>query len=147
MGKITIETDNVTFDEAYCADHAGFVPGEFVLLAVSDNGCGMDKEILDNIFEPFFTTKDVDKGTGLGLATVYGIVKQNNGFINVYSEPGKGTTIKIYLPRHEGEAVEIQEESAAEIPQGRGETILLVEDDLSILKLARKSSKGWATPC
>jgi two-component system sensor histidine kinase EvgS len=138
VGKITIETRNTSFDAAYCADHAGFVPGEFVMLAVSDNGYGMEKEILDNIFEPFFTTKDVHKGTGLGLATIYGIAKQNNGFINVYSEPGKGTTFRIYLPRHEGKTVEIQEESAAEIPQGRGETVLLVEDDVSILKLAQK---------
>ena len=133
VGKITIETENTTFDEDYCADHSDFNPGEFVQLAVSDNGCGIDKEILNNIFEPFFTTKDVDKGTGLGLATVYGIVKQNKGFINVYSEPGERTIIKIYLPRHEGEAVETQEGNTAEIPQGRGETVLLVEDDLSIL--------------
>ena len=138
VGKITIETKNIVFDSAYCADHVGFVPGQFAMMALSDNGCGMEKEIMENIFEPFFTTKDVDKGTGLGLSTVYGIVKQNNGFINVYSEPGKGTTIKIYLPRDEGTAVEIQEKTAAEIPQGRGETILLVEDDLPILKLAEK---------
>jgi two-component system cell cycle sensor histidine kinase/response regulator CckA len=138
VGKISIETSNVSFDNAYCAVHKGFVPGEFVLLAVSDNGCGIDKEILDKIFEPFFTTKDVDKGTGLGMSTVYGIVKQNNGFINVYSEPGEGTTIKIYLPRHEVEFVEIQEKSTAEIPQSQGETVLLVEDDISILKLATK---------
>jgi len=142
VGKITIETDMVAFDKAYCADHKGFIPGAYVMLSISDNGCGMDKEMLDNIFEPFFTTKNVDKGTGLGLATVYGIVKQNNGFINVYSEPGKGTTIKIYLPQHEGKAVEIQGESTEEIPQGHGETILVVEDDMPILKLAKKILEG-----
>ena len=138
VGKITIETDTITFDKAYCADHTGFVPGEFVLLTVSDNGCGMSKEILGKIFEPFFTTKDVDKGTGLGLATVYGIVKQNKGFINVYSEPGKGTAVKIYLPREKGKSADIRKESMPEIPQGSGETILLVEDDLPILELAKK---------
>ena len=142
VGKITIETGTKVFDTAYCADHVGFIPGEFALLALSDNGCGMDKEILDKIFEPFFTTKDVDKGTGLGLATVYGIVKQNNGFINVYSEPGKGTTIKIYLPRYEGKPVEIQGENTEKIPQGHGETILVVEDDLPILELAQKILEG-----
>ena len=142
VGKITIETGTTVFDSAYCADHAGFIPGEFVLLAISDNGCGMDKGIQDNIFEPFFTTKDVDKGTGLGLSTVYGIVKQNNGFINVYSEPGKGTTIKIYLSRHEGKAAEIQGKNTEEVPQGRGETILVVEDDLTILELAQRMLEG-----
>lgn len=141
VGKVTIETNTAIFDSAYCAEHAGFIPGEFILLAVSDNGCGIDKEILDSIFEPFFTTKDVDKGTGLGLATVYGIVKQNNGFINVYSEPDKGTTIKIYLSRHRAQKVEIQREPPTEIPIGRDETILLVEDDPSILKLVEKVLK------
>jgi signal transduction histidine kinase len=81
VGKLTIETGKKSFDEEYCKEHPGFIPGDFVLLAVSDNGCGMDKNTLDNLFEPFFTTKDVGKGTGLGLATIYGIVKQNNGFI------------------------------------------------------------------
>ena len=137
VGKITIETHMVTFDAAYCADHAGFVPGDFVLLAVSDDGCGMDKETLSNIFEPFFTTKDVNKGTGLGLATVFGIVKQNNGFINVYSEPGQGSTFRIYLPRHVGEAEKVRRETVAEIPSGQGETVLLVEDEPAIIKMCQ----------
>ncbi len=138
VGKVTVETDKVTFDEAYCADHAGFVPGEFVLLAVSDDGCGMDKVTLDSIFDPFFTTKDVSRGTGLGLAMVYGVVKQNGGFINVYSEPGKGTTFKIYLPRHAGEREEARAESAAEIPLSRGEMVLVVEDEPAILKMGKR---------
>jgi signal transduction histidine kinase/CheY-like chemotaxis protein len=142
VGRITIETDTKIFDEAYCADNPGFVPGEFVLLSVSDNGCGMDKEILNNIFEPFFTTKDVDKGTGLGLAMVYGIVKQNNGFINIYSEPDKGTTIKIYLPGQKAKTVDMGEESIIEVLPGRGETILLVEDDLPILQLTETILSG-----
>lgn len=138
VGKVTIETANVTFDEAYCAEHAGFHPGKFVLLAVSDDGCGMDKETIDKIFEPFFTTKEVGRGTGLGLSTVYGIVKQNGGFINVYSEPGKGTTFKIYLSRHAGKAEMIETEGAVKIPASLGETLLLVEDEDSILKLGQK---------
>jgi two-component system sensor histidine kinase EvgS len=138
VGKITIETKMVTFDSAYCANHHGSLPGEFVMLTVSDNGCGIDQEILGNIFEPFFTTKSPDKGTGLGLSTVYGIVKQNNGFIDIYSKPGTGTTIKIYLPRYEDNAVGAQGESTEEIPHGCGETILIVEDDLTILNLARR---------
>jgi two-component system cell cycle sensor histidine kinase/response regulator CckA len=138
VGWVSIETKNITFDLDYCASHTDFIPGEFVQLSVSDNGCGMNREILDNIFEPFFTTKDVDKGTGLGLAMVYGIIKQNKGFINVFSEPGKGTSINIYFPRHGGKIIETQEESTKEIPTGLGETILLVEDDLPILKLAQR---------
>jgi PAS domain S-box-containing protein len=138
VGKITIETKNTSFDDSYCEDHTGFTPGDFARLAVSDDGCGMDKQILENIFEPFFTTKTADKGTGLGLSTVYGIVKQNNGFINVYSEPGRGTTISIYLPRHEGKIAELPEIDTKDIPTGKGETIVLVEDDPSILRLAHK---------
>ena len=138
VGKVTIETKNVVFDEAHCAEHVGFVPGGFVLLAVSDDGCGMDKETSENIFEPFFTTKGLHEGTGLGLATVYGIVKQNEGFINVYSEPGKGTTFKIYLPRHRGEVVPEKAISKAEIQTGHGETILVVEDDASLLNLGKR---------
>ena len=135
-GKVLISTGNGTLDEIYCANNPGSVPGEYVELTVCDDGCGMDWEIQDNIFEPFFTTKEMGKGTGLGLATVYGIVKQNNGFIKVYSEPGMGTTFKIYLIRHRGKAGgQLREELPAEpIAQG-DETILLVEDDPSILNM------------
>jgi two-component system, cell cycle sensor histidine kinase and response regulator CckA len=137
VGKVTIETDNVVFDAAYCVDNVGFSIGEYVLLAISDDGSGMNKEILDKIFEPFFTTKEVGRGTGLGLATVYGIVKQNNGFINVYSEPGKGSTFRIYLPRHTQPAVAAQMESLTDTPRGSGETVLVVEDAPMILEMTK----------
>jgi signal transduction histidine kinase/CheY-like chemotaxis protein len=131
-GKVTIETENVTIDVAYCGEHEGFKPGDFAMLAVSDDGCGMDRETLDHIFEPFYTTKGIGEGTGLGLATVYGIAKQNNGFVNVYSEPGKGTTFRIYLPRfEEGEREDADREDKTEIIGGN-ETMLLVEDEKSI---------------
>ncbi len=136
VGKITIETDNICFDDDYCREHQGFSPGEFVLIGISDNGCGMDKETIDKLFDPFFTTKRKGEGTGLGMATVYGIIKQNNGFINVYSEPEQGTTFKLYIPRHEkcqtDETVIISERS----PKG-SETILLVEDEESILQMTK----------
>jgi len=135
-GKVTIETGNKVFDEDYCARHAGYVPGDYVRLAVSDDGCGMDKETQLHLFEPFFTTKPVGQGTGLGLATVYGIVKQNNGFLNLYSEPGHGTTFRIYLPRHVDAAVAVEE--GQEKPATRGsETILVVEDEPAILSLTK----------
>ena len=134
VGKIIIETDNKIIDEDYCTTHMDFLPGLYVRLSVSDNGCGMDKETSASIFEPFFTTKGVGAGTGLGLATVYGIVKQNNGFINVYSELDKGTTFSIYLPRYVGATGNVQKENLSE-PILRGdETILLVEDERVILK-------------
>jgi len=135
VGKLTIETDAVCLDEDYCKDHQGFIPGDYSMLAVSDNGCGMDQETLNNLFEPFFTTKGVGKGTGLGLATVYGIVKQSNGFINVYSEPDHGTTFKIYLPRCKEDMV-AKETTAGEVQNGQGETVLLVEDEVAIVKLS-----------
>lgn len=142
VGKITIETENITLDESYCAEHAGFKPGDFVMLAVSDNGCGMDKETLEHIFEPFFTTKEVGKGTGLGLPMIYGIVKQNNGFINVYSEPGQGTTFRIYLPRHTiGTDEAVMEVTHEEVVFGQGETILLVEDEPAIIKMGQTMLK------
>ncbi len=138
VGKITIQTNVVSFDADYCSEHAGFVPGDYVLLSVSDDGCGMDRETLDRIFEPFFTTKGLGRGTGLGLATVYGIVKQNEGFINVYSEPGQGTVVRIYLPRHVGEVPEERQQTAVQSPMGRGEILLVVEDEISLLKVAEK---------
>jgi CheY-like chemotaxis protein/signal transduction histidine kinase len=135
-GKVTIETGHAEFDKDYCARHVGFTPGQFVMLAISDSGCGMGKDTLSQIFEPFFTTKPLGHGTGLGLATVYGIVKQNNGFINVYSEPGKGTTFKIYLHRcsEAGETAAALPREHAE-PQAGTETVLLVEDEEALLTL------------
>jgi PAS domain S-box-containing protein len=134
-GKVTIETASVTIDESYCVDHVEAQPGIYVLLAVSDDGCGMDAVTLSHLFEPFFTTKEMGKGTGLGLATVYGIVKQNKGFINVYSEPGQGTTFKIYLPCHGADLEPTRVELVDQAAMGN-ETILVVEDEPLILDIA-----------
>ncbi len=134
-GKVIIETGTASFDEDYCDHHAGFVVGDHVLLSVSDDGLGMDAETVSHIFEPFFTTKALGKGTGLGLATVYGIVKQNNGFINVYSEPGQGTTFKIYLPGQRGLPVGVVDDAADQMCWLGNETILLVEDEPAILQM------------
>ncbi len=136
VGKITIETKNMVVDKAFCAEKPGFAPGEYLRLAVSDNGKGIDRETLGQIFEPFFTTKATGKGTGLGLATVYGIVKQNNGFIDVDSKPGQGTAFVVYLPRHTFKAGQMQKEGPAETGGLGHETILLVEDEPAILEIA-----------
>jgi len=138
VGRIIIETRKVIIDKVYCAEHAGFVPGEFVMLAVSDDGSGMDKATRDRIFEPFFTTKEMGRGTGLGLSTVYGIVKQNSGFINVYSEPGQGTTFRIYLPRFAGAVMSDRKLNVEGNTRGRGETVLVVEDDGPTLRLVER---------
>jgi len=137
VGKITIETRTATIDSAYCAEHPDVVAGDFVLLAVSDDGSGMDKETISHLFEPFFTTKEIGKGTGLGLATIFGIVKQNNGFINVYSEPGHGSTFKIYLPRNLTKTESLEKKTSDKINLDGTETILLVEDEPSILKMTQ----------
>lgn len=136
-GKVVIETQNVLCDATYCANHIDFTPGEYVLLSISDNGCGMTKEIMDKVFEPFFTTKAVGMGTGLGMSTVHGIVKQNNGFISIYSEPKMGTTCKIYLPRCRSKVKEIPHLQSEEKPVAGGEVILVVEDDQTILDMNR----------
>jgi len=135
-GKVTIETGNISFDEAYCHEHAGFMAGDFGMLAVSDSGIGMDEETISHLFEPFFTTREPGQGTGLGLATIYGIVKQNNGFITVYSEKGIGSSFRLYFPRctQKTENVEVD----MEIPPAIGhETILIVEDEGTVLNLCK----------
>jgi CheY-like chemotaxis protein len=124
-------------DEEFCIAHVGVEPGDYVRLSVSDNGCGMSKETLSHLFEPFFTTKGVGKGTGLGLATVYGAVKQNNGYITAYSELGHGTSFAIYLPRYKGR-VERAQAAPGEEAAGHGSaTVLLVEDEPSILNICK----------
>ncbi|NCA82318.1 MAG: PAS domain-containing sensor histidine kinase, partial [Opitutae bacterium] len=133
VGQVAIETDTVTLDPARAAESPGAVPGDYVRLVFRDTGAGMDPETLSHIFEPFFTTKKLGENTGLGLSTVYGIVQQNNGFIQVQSVPGQGTTFQIHLPRHGDKTDPVpQEESAAPAPGGH-ETILLVEDEPAIL--------------
>ena len=143
VGKVSIETEKVVFDEAFCANHAAFVPGDFIRLTVSDDGCGMDRETMDRLFEPFFTTKEVGQGTGLGLATVYGIVKQNDGFITVSSEPGKGTAFNVFLPRHVADSKAKAAESPAVSVAGGHETILLVEDDPATLNMGKLMLEGF----
>jgi PAS domain S-box-containing protein len=141
IGKIIIKTDNCTLDEAYYTKMTDYLPGDYVCLSVSDDGYGMDKETQQQIFEPFFTTKGRNKGTGLGLATVYGIVKQNNGFINIYSEINQGTTFKIYLPRYQGnDAHNPVSKKNTHIPHGT-ESILLVEDEPELLKVSQQMLK------
>ncbi len=137
VGAVTMRTENVVIDDSKRAETPELVAGQYVLLTVSDTGTGMSQEVREKIFEPFFTTKELGKGTGLGLSTVYGVVKQNDGFIYVASEPGKGTTFKIYLPRFEGETAQVlSEEISGKRPTGT-ETVLIVEDDEAILNLGR----------
>lgn len=137
-GRITIATENTHLDAAHCADRPECLPGDYVMLAVSDTGCGMDQTTITQIFEPFFTTKEQGKGTGLGLATVYGIIRQNNGFVEVRSLPDQGTTFRIYLPRVTAELTDSSLASVVVTPAGGGsETVLLVEDEEAILKLGK----------
>ncbi|MEE4352006.1 MAG: PAS domain S-box protein [Desulfatiglans sp.] len=145
-GRLSFETRNVYLDDHFCSLNVGSIPGEYVLLSVSDTGQGMEKEVEEHIFEPFFTTKELGKGTGLGLAMVYGIVKNHGGYIACDSEPGRGTTFNIYLPVVEEEASR-EERSKIELPIGRGEeSILLVDDEESIVEVGREllESYGYA---
>jgi signal transduction histidine kinase/CheY-like chemotaxis protein len=141
-GKLTIETGNADLDSDYAEQHVAVTPGSYVVLAVTDTGCGMDEETQAQVFEPFFTTKDPGHGTGLGLATVYGIVKQNGGYIWVYSEPGRGTTFKVYLPRVEQPVVALDSAESAPAQVAGTETILIVEDEESVRGLAARVLTG-----
>jgi nitrogen-specific signal transduction histidine kinase/ActR/RegA family two-component response regulator len=139
-GRLMIETTNVEFDASVSHSPAVVAPGKYVMLAVTDNGCGMDSKTQAHIFEPFFTTKEKGKGTGLGLATVYGVVKQSGGYVWVYSEPGHGTTFKIYLPRIEDETATSARDRNVKpdaLPRGT-EVVLLVEDEAGVRELARE---------
>ena len=138
VGRLIIETDNVHLDEAYCEEHSDCAPGDYVELTVSDTGHGMNAETQSHLFEPFFTTKGPGKGTGLGLSTIYGIVMQNEGHIHVYSEPGRGSTFRIYLPRYVSEAEQFEPDIFAEKGVGGHETILLVEDEGTLVVLGKR---------
>jgi len=144
-GRIIVETANVDLDKAYASEHVTVKPGSYVMLAVSDTGTGISAETAAHIFEPFFTTKGGTKGTGLGLATVYGIVKQSGGYIWVYSEPGKGATFKVYFPRVDEQAEASTRGSKATSTKRGSETLLLVEDDDAVRELTEEvlSSQGY----
>jgi CheY-like chemotaxis protein len=135
-GKLTVETANVELDQSYASTHMGVNPGPHVVLAISDSGCGMSPEVRGRIFEPFFTTKARGRGTGLGLSTVYGIVKQSGGSIWVYSEEGRGSTFKVYFPRVD-EAREVAEARASQVRATGAETVLVVEDEQSLRSMVR----------
>jgi CheY-like chemotaxis protein len=144
-GKLTLETGNVVLDEAYAKDNPGVAPGSYVMIAVSDTGCGIPAKLRDRVFEPFFTTKTPGKGTGLGLSMVYGFVKQSGGHIKIYSEEGYGTTVKLYLPRSGAPAAMPSTASPALV--GGSETILVVEDDALVCNfvVTQLRSLGYRT--
>jgi CheY-like chemotaxis protein len=140
-GSLTIQTSNVELDGGYTQRHRLVEPGSYVMVAVSDTGCGMSPELQSRIFEPFFTTKEKGKGTGLGLSTVYGIVQQSGGSVWVYSEPGQGTTFKIYLPRVDEVAKDEARPAITEVSGGT-ETVLLVEDEETVRHMAQEILKS-----
>jgi len=143
-GKFTIETANVDLDETYFHERGVKIePGEYVMVAVTDTGVGMNRETQSRIFEPFFTTKEMGRGTGLGLSTVYGIVKQNQGHIWVYSEPGRGTTFKVYLPKLEREKKSVGKEKSVKGKIRGTETVLVVEDDETLRNMAKRILEGY----
>ncbi|MGB7630588.1 MAG: ATP-binding protein, partial [Candidatus Deferrimicrobium sp.] len=142
-GQLTVETEDVVLEEEYVRRNPYMRTGRYALLTVSDTGIGMDERTRERVFDPFFTTKGPDKGTGLGLAMVYGIVKQHNGFIHLYSEPGQGTTFKVYLPAIEAQPDAVPTIRREEIVRGGTETILLAEDEEAIRALAERILTGF----
>ena len=146
VGKITIDTGHRTFTVDDCVAHTEATPGDYVLLAVNDDGCGMDAETLSHVFEPFFTTKAVGRGTGLGLATAYGIVKQNDGFIDVISEPDRGTSFKIYLPRECRETEHVGTRAARHTPDRKSVVLVVTQEQikrsLTLFKRALKQASA-----
>jgi PAS domain S-box-containing protein len=143
-GNLTVSVENCELDEQYAAMHIQAKPGRYVIISVTDSGMGMPPDVIDKIFEPFFTTKELNKGTGLGLSTVMAIVKSHDGIINVYSEPGKGTTFKVYLPAMETSCEARKEQSeAASLPRGNGEMILVVDDEASILTITGQTLQAF----
>nr|WP_250890068.1 CHASE3 domain-containing protein [Sphingobium nicotianae] len=136
-GKLTIETANSELDERYAASHEEVTPGQYVMISVTDTGVGMTPDVIEQAFEPFFTTKEVGRGTGLGLSQVFGFVKQSDGHVKIYSEPGQGTTVKIYLPREAGVAVSVGRIASADVPVGRpDELVLVVEDEARVRRVS-----------
>ena len=143
-GNLIISAQNCELDKQYVAMNSLAKPGNYISITVTDSGMGIPQNILDKIFEPFFTTKEIGKGTGLGLSTVMAIVKSHEGFINVYSEPGKGTTFKLYLPTTSKDFSGLQEkQEIVMLPRGRGETVLVVDDEGSILTIMTQTLQAF----
>ncbi len=143
-GRLTLSADNILIDQQYAVMNRGISPGRFVVLGVTDTGVGMTKDVLDRIFDPFFTTKEVGQGSGLGLPTVLGIVRSHGGFVNVYSEPGRGSTFKVYLPALDAaESSDAPAPGADRLPRGKGELVLVVDDEASILDITRQTLEAF----
>ncbi len=138
-GRLTLMAENRRIDEQYAALDPGASPGPHVCITIEDTGTGMPKEIMAKIFDPFFTTKDIGKGTGLGLSTSQGIVKSHNGFLRVYSEPGRGTRFNLYLPAQTESSPELELENEAEMPRGQGELVLVIDDESAVLEITRQT--------
>jgi CheY-like chemotaxis protein len=143
-GTLTVEIENCVLDEHYASMNSAAKPGRYVQISVTDSGTGIPRSIIDKIFEPFFTTKEMGKGTGLGLSTVMAVIKSHEGFVNVYSEPGKGTTFRVYLPAAEVPA-EAQKKLTRRItsPRGNGETVLVIDDEASILTITSQTLQAF----